>query len=117
VILLLSSEQSESILQKVVFFQIAIIGGQGTAIIFFTALGAAIKKYSIICSSIITGLLFTYILASDTYHYLLQSLIIFRNFNMADPYTYVTKILIYSIPVNILIFALTAWNFPKHEES
>jgi hypothetical protein len=96
---------------------IAFVGGQGTAIIFFTSLGAAIKKYSIICSSILTCVLFTYILACDTYHYLLQSLIIFRNFNQADPYTYVTKILLYSIPVNILIFALTAWNFPKHAES
>eukprot|EP00347_Sterkiella_histriomuscorum_P000271 403376522 len=65
----------------VLLFIIGVLGGQGACIVFLTALGATLKMHSIVSTSLVNGIMFTYFLGSDTFHQALKYGI-FSNFTL-----------------------------------
>jgi MFS family permease len=53
-------------------FLIGIVGGQGASMIFLSAWSAMLKYHSILCTNLITAVLFAYFLGADTFHLALK---------------------------------------------
>ena len=69
---MINISSSSSTLTTIVLFLIAIFGGQGASIIFISSLCYSIKYHSLLCTHLISGILFSYLFFSDSFHVALK---------------------------------------------
>jgi len=67
--LIFSGSSSPSV---IMLFLLGIVGGQGASMIFLSAWSAMLKYHSILCTNLITAVMFAYFLGSDTFHLALK---------------------------------------------
>jgi len=108
-LLMLSAESKSGFLTTFLLFTMGVIGGQGACVIFISTWTAAVRYHSILCSSLITGLLFSYFLGSDTLHLVVKNSL-FSSFTLGQ---FLMVVAVLGVP----IYFLAAFIFTKKDKA